>query len=118
MAASVLTVTVKQSGLDKLGYEVTGKIAVGAGDYATGGNTLSFALSDIKAQRLPEIVEIMGQAGFKYEYAPGTTNANGKMLIRQQSAATSALTELPAAAMPAGVTGDTIVFRAVWKGML
>lgn len=49
-----------------------------------------------------------------YNYAPGTTQANGLVQIFTGAAAQTALTELSAGALPAGVTGDTIVGEVVF----
>lgn len=78
-------------------------------NYATGGETLD--LSGKGAVSRPPIEgQIEGIAGFKYEWAVGTTLANGKVLIRTNDAggANAAMAQHTAAAVVAGVTGDTI----------
>lgn len=120
MADSVVTVTVQKTGLfPNRGYEVKGTLAVGAapGTYPTGGYTVSFADSNIKASRVPKEVTIHGRAGYVYTFIPGTTNADGKVMVLTGAAAQSPLTELAAGATPAGVSGDTIQFTARWDGM-
>jgi hypothetical protein len=103
---------------------VYGKI-VAAGSYTTGGDGLSFAgLDAIKSDSVPSFVSIQSQAsggasGFEYRFVPGTTMANGKMQSfgQQPTSVTSgiiALNEIAAAAYPAGITGDTIVFEAIF----
>jgi hypothetical protein len=100
-------------------YFVLGNIAVGASPltYVTGGIAMSFFIPLIKASRTPIIVLITGQSGYVYQYVPGTDASLGLLKIFQQSAATSALTEIPASAVPAGVSGDTINFMAIFYGM-
>lgn len=103
-------------------YEVYGTITP-TGNYATGGDTLSFASQDqIKSSSLPTQVEIYSAHStttpqtnmFVYNYAPGTSQANGKMQVFTGAAAQTALTELSAGAYPAGVTADTIQFHATF----
>jgi hypothetical protein len=100
---------------------VYGKI-VATGNYVTGGDTLSFAgLDAIKSNSIPVLVSISSQSsgGFEYRFVPGTTMANGKMQSfgQQPTSATTgviAMSEVAAGAYPAGVTGDVIVFEAVF----
>ncbi len=116
-ATAVPTVTFSQQ--DGM-YTVIGTIAVSASPdaYATGGLTVNFNSSALcKASRTPVWVDINGEGGYIYQYDYGTDATNGKLKIFQQSAATSALTEIPASAIPAGVSGDTIHFKAQFQGM-
>lgn len=98
---------------------------VATGSYTTGGVALSFAGFDqIKSDTVPFFVSVQSQAsagasGFEYRFVPGTTIANGKLQVfgQQPTSATGgiiALSELAAAAFPAGVTGDNILFEAVF----
>lgn len=92
-----------------------------AGNYVTNGIALDLpvALSSqvpgISAQ--PVHVQVQGIAGYFYEY----DKANKKVLIRQQTDPAAAgganipFVQLAAAALPAGVTGDTISFYAIFK---
>lgn len=123
MAASVATPTVVSSRMEAH-YRVLGTIAVTASTatYTAGGIVLNFFQDAIKATRIPISVMISGIAGYLYEYVNGTDASNGLLMIRAQKASASdhdALTELAdATAMPAGVSGDTITFEAIWRGML
>lgn len=122
MAASVLTATADVYGIDETlrNFIVRGTIAVAAGDYSTAGNTLDLSGLGVPSGVVP-YVRIWskltpGAANlFIYSFAPGTTTANGKMQVFTGAAAQTALTELSAGAMPAGVTGDTIAFEAIFQ---
>jgi hypothetical protein len=100
-------------------FAVIGTIAIGASPltYAAGGIVMSLFGALIKASRTPDMVIVQGQSGYVYVYVPGSDGSNGLLKVFQQSAATSALTEVPTAAVPAGVSGDTITFLAIFKGM-
>jgi hypothetical protein len=122
MANAVATVTVPDSRYsysDGSKYFVYGTLAVSASPavYVTGGIALSFFVPLCKASRTPMIVFLVGQSGYVYAYVPGADASTGLLKIFQQSAATSALTEIPASAIPAGVSGDVIQFEAVFFGM-
>ncbi len=121
MAAAFATPTVLKS-WDDIAYTVIGTLAVTAGDYATGGIACNLNLDPlIKASRTPLYVNIVGIAGYQYSYVKGADNSAGLLMVRAQKTAASnydALIELQdAAAIGSGVTGDTITFIAVWKGM-
>lgn len=103
-------------------YHIYGTITP-SGSYVTAGDTLSFAgLDIIKSGQIPLRVEIYSNRPtsspqtnlYFYNYAPGTSQANGKMQVFTGAAAQTALTELSAGAYPAGVTGDVIGFHAVF----
>ena len=86
-----------------------------SGSYATGGEVVSWALGAIKSQRAPKNVQIEGIAGFKYEYVAATA----KVIVRgyQPTDGTGGVIALPqiaAASYPAGVTGDTVSFLAIF----
>jgi len=122
MSVATAVPTVVTSRFGDYGYKVSGTIAVDASPatYATGGITLNLNQSAVKASRTPVTVIIQGISGYDYSYIPGSDNSNGKLMIRAQSASASAgdpLAELAAAAVPAGVSSDTITFQATWKGM-
>lgn len=121
MAAAFGTLTVTKQWADQA-YHVFGTIVVTAGDYATGGIALNLNQADVKASRTPLHVNIHGVSGYDYTYVKGTDNSNGLLMVRAQKNAASnydPLIELQnAAAIGAGVTGDTISFEGIWKGML
>ncbi len=122
MADAVATATVTKSWADSA-YHVLGTLSITASTavYVAGGIAMNLNQSNIKASRTPIQVTVMGIAGYIYEYVAGTDNSNGKLMIRAQTASASAgdpLGELAASAIPAGVSGDTINFEAIYKGML
>lgn len=95
---------------------VTGSIAF-SGNYATGGDAVDFLAAGVRSiDSKPEFMTIAGKAGFYYEY----DKANNKVIVRGQEPTSGtgsviALSQLPAAAFPAGVTGDTITFFALFR---
>ena len=95
-----------------------------SGSYTAGGDTLDFSgKGDLPASTPPRDVFIHGVSGFVYEFVRGATLTNNKVKVRGQqptSATTGviALDEIAAAAYPAGVTGDTISFLAVFDKLL
>jgi len=114
MAASAVTptITAHHGGVGKWQL-VFGTLAVGAGDYATGGLTVSFANnSEIKSGSVPVGGHVEGIAGYIYRYVPGATKNVGKLMIFQDSGGVTPLAQLAAAATPAGVVSDTISFTA------
>ena len=123
MAASTITVTINSTDWTGKNLIVYGTVAWSASPdtYSTGGNTMSFAgFDDIKSDGLPNFVEVFSQPtaanhaanSYVYQFLTGTTLANGTLQIFTGAAAQTALTELSAGAVPAGVSGDTIKFRA------
>lgn len=117
MANSVVTVTVvDEMPLPGKGYLVHGTLAIEAspGAYATGGLALGVAefaaKLGISGGQSPKLLVAQGVAGYYYEYDV----ANKKLRIRTGAAAQTVLTELTAAATPAGVSGDTIHFLALF----
>lgn len=99
--------------------EVVGTIAF-TGNYTTGGDTLSLASAKVPSSEAPIDVDINGKAGFVYQFDKGTTLANGKVLVfcNTAGAANAALGEHTAVALVAGVTGDTVRFRALFKKLV
>jgi len=104
---------------------VRGTIAVQANPatYKAGGIACSFAgFDDIKSGSPPLNVKVWSQpaagvspSGYVYDYTPGTSQANGQLSIFTGAAAQSPLTELTdGAAIPAGVSGDSIYFEATF----
>lgn len=98
-----------------------------SGSYATGGDACSFAgLDQVKTDQLPVQVEFYSARPtssaqtnlYAYQYTPGTTLANGKFQVFTGAAAQTALTELSAGAYPAGVTGDVIMYHAIFPKLI
>lgn len=115
MATSTTTLSLSRNKEDvtERHFAVIGTVTVNAGDYATGGLTLSLADASVNASWLPVWVEVISNtSGYIYRFSPGTTLANGKLLIFVQDGTTGPLKEIAASALPAGVTGDTIAIRA------
>ena|SRR5689334_17793903 len=104
-------------------FKASGTVAIGASplNYATGGIVMSLVDPLIKAQRPPKSVIVTGKAGYIYRYVPGTTLANGLLMIFAQTASASEddpLGQLAnGVAIPAACSGDTITFEARWLGM-
>lgn len=114
-------------------FRVFGKVTP-SGSYATGGDTLDLSSSSLFSTTASAPGKSLPSAGlpiyvrfwsaksaaspqtnlFVYNFAPGTTNANGKMQVFTGAAAQTALTELSAGAYPAGVTADVIYFEAAF----
>ena len=119
VAAATPTVTKKF----KVGRVIRtyGTIAIGADPltYATGGVTCDFS-GTVPSSKVPLRVELTGKAGFIYTYDPGTTIANGKVMVFVNTAggADTALGQHTAAAVVAGVSGDTIRFTADFDSLL
>ncbi len=133
MSLAVAMQTSSQSGLPY--FEASAKIIriyftiTASGSYSTGGDTLdltqlfsSIPGLDIPVGAMPLKLEIMSAHGtgtpqtamFVYNFAPGSTLANGKMQVFTGAAAQAGLTELSAGAYPAGVTGDSITAEVVF----
>lgn len=114
--AYVTTITNQWSDGQRL--HVTGTIVM-SGVYVANGDILNWqnaidarqGFIGIMTQNQPDMVFIQGIAGFVYVWTP----ANNKIKILTGAAAQAALTELAAGALPAGVTGDTITFYAIFK---
>ena len=103
-------------------YTVFGTLTVTAGPatYTIGGLPMSLINPKVKASKAPYNVDVSGrciQAGqsqYSYLFIPGLTISSGKLKIFSPGG-----TELAdASAIPTGVSGDTIVFEAQWKGMV
>lgn len=124
MANSTVTITVNNTSFDSATLTVWGTIAISAspGAYPAHGWTLSFAgLDVIKSNSIPLECDIWSgpaagtsNSGYQYGYCPGTTRDNGQMTVFTGAAAQSPLAELSAGSTPAGVSGDTIRFKAVF----
>lgn len=110
-----LALTVKKVSVDMRSKEIV-LSAVASGNYVTGGDTVNLTallnpaykenaiagypglIDDFSVEQMP--------AGYGGELIPGTNLTNWKLKIT-----TTANTELPAAAYPAAITGDTIYLR-------
>ena len=84
-----------------------------SGSYASPGEGLDFS-GLTKATKAPFFIWVKGQAGYFYEGIEGATIANGSVAVRESAAATNPLAEIPDAAYPAGVIGDTVGFIALF----
>ena len=80
-----------------------------SGSYVTGGEAPSWTA--LPTRKNPLYVHVGGKAGHNYAY----DYANAKIMVFQGGAAVSnPEAQIPAAAYPGGVTGDTISFYAVF----
>ena len=117
MAVASVTVTVTgESPMVGQGLLVFGTLAISANPdtYATGGLVLDktnfrgkLALS---VEQAPKTLFAHGKAGYHYQH----DRAAGKLMVRQSAAAANPEAEIPAAAVPAGVSGDVIDFIAIF----
>ena len=121
MAAAVATPVVGTGGWADQRYHHTGQVTISASPatYTTGGIVFNLNIPLIKASRTPSQVWLYGLAGYIYVYVKGTDNSNGLLKIFvQDGVSANPLAEMAnALAIPAGVSGDTIEFSALWKGM-
>jgi hypothetical protein len=101
---------------------VRGKLTF-TGNYVTNGDTLSFAnIYGIQSLSVPIRVFVYEQppagtapGGYEYVFCPGTTNANGKLVVLVGAAAISLpMAQLAAGAYPAGITGGFVYFEAIF----
>lgn len=112
-----IAITTADSWYDGKRLHVIGTL-VFSGTYPTGGDTLSFSgVKGILSSQPPVWCDVQGQAGFKYEFATGTTIANSKVLVRVEAAVgtNTPLAEHSNVAYVAGVTGDTVDFHGIFK---
>lgn len=111
-----LAATVTKHWDDGKVLHVVGTIAA-SGNYVASGDALSFVNTAIKSSRVPVHVEVHGIAlgtAYSYRFVPGATQAAGLMLVILVSTGA----ELAAGAYPAGVTGDTIRFYALFQKLV
>jgi hypothetical protein len=104
----MLTVTVKDHWQDTKRNHITGVI-VASGSYSTGGDTAVFAageLAKIKSSLPPVVFMLQGITKYLYRVIPAT----GKILVFIPDTGL----ELAAGAYPAGITGDSISFYAIF----
>lgn len=89
--------------------------------YATPGDTVDFSgQPDIYSAEPPVELFVQGESGFVYRSVIGAALNNSKLKVLQadyDAAADGPLIEIPDAAYPAGVTGDTIRFYAIFKAL-
>lgn len=94
-----------------------------SGNYVANGDTLSFAnLYGIQSLTTPLRVFVYeappagtAPSGYLYTFAPGTSNANGKLVVMNTGAALSGpLGQLGAGAYPAAITGAVVKFEAIF----
>jgi hypothetical protein len=128
MATAVATVSLtdeRDSWVAGNKYMVEGFIAISPSPatYVTGGIPCSFFLPLIKATFTPNLVLVtargLGTTGtlFGYVYVPGADASAGLLKIfTSNGVGPAGLAELPAAAIPADVSGDTIKFLAIFPG--
>jgi hypothetical protein len=122
MAISTVTATIYAypNGYDNTQRRaiVRGTLAISAspGTYPTGGFSLApvFKLEAIKnVSGVPAGLFIYSVSGSGYIYV--WNRANNKLMVFQSGASATPQGELPAAATPAGVSGDTIEFEAEFQ---
>lgn len=120
MALSTATATIDTSKAPDVSeryitYYGTVAISAAPGTYATGGLALSFNVAGLVNASAPVEVVFRSTAGaatkYSYDYVPAATPtiANGKIAVYTGDA------EVAAGATPAGVSGDTIWFKAKFK---
>lgn len=101
-------------------YFVVGTVTISASPatYVGGGLVMNFLTALIKASRVPIAVFVYGISGYIYSYVAGTDASNGLLKVFVQDAvATNPLLEMAnALAIPAGLSGDTITFMAIFTG--
>jgi hypothetical protein len=120
MSAGAFTPVLVNSEASEKHFRVIGTITVTAGDYSAAGLTLDFSALNVPSQASPFICNVASRraagsgatALYLYNFNRGTTQANGKLQVFTGAAAQSGLAELADGALPAGVTGDVIVFEA------
>jgi len=81
-----------------------------SGNYVASGDAVAWTSLNIKSTRAPLHVSVVGIAGYVYEY----DIAAQTLWVRESVAAGNPLAEIPVAPYPAGITGDTIRFRALF----
>ena len=84
-----------------------------SGNYPANGEPVDFSAVVGFTNREPDDVDVMGKAGFVYQYDP----VNDKILVYCNTAggANAPLGEHTAAAYAAGVTGDSITAECEWR---
>jgi hypothetical protein len=117
--ASIVVTVTDEMPLPGKGFLVMGTLAVDAASdtYATGGLALGVAefagKVPVASGQAPKHLIATGIAGYVYEFKKATN----RLQIRAQTNAAAEdapLGELAASAIPAGVSGDTITFIALF----
>ena len=118
-----LAVTINNVDVTQDSFLVRGTLAA-SGSYVAGGDTLDFSgQGNLPVATPPRDLFVHGVAGFVYEFVRGALLTNSKLKVRghtptSATAGVIPLEEITAAAYPAGVTGDTISFVAVFDKLL
>lgn len=91
-----------------------GTITVAAGNYPANGIPLTFNTADFLTSNTPTFGEILSaSSGYTYRFDP--THQTVRIFV-QGAAATDPMAEMTTgAAVPAGVTGDTIRFHLMFR---
>ncbi len=91
-----------------------------SGSYAQNAEALSFANTPLQSTGNVKYLEITGRnSGYLYQYAKGASRDVGIIRIWQTGAALSgAFAQLGAGALPAGITGDTLDFYAIFDALI
>lgn len=123
MATAVATPTITRRFKVGRTIQVFGTIAITASPatYATGGLVCDFSGKIPGCKKAPLNVEVNGINGFWYSFAYGSGINNGKLLAYVATSVGGG--NLPqteatnAAAIPAGISGDTISFNAQFDAL-
>src|SRR5271169_1377981 len=119
MTASVITPTINPvlTDLSEKHISYYGTLGVAAGDYASGGNTVSFG-GIVPHTDLPVRVNVWSETiadGYFFQYVPGTTNSNGTLAVFASLTGGHPNAQLSAGAMPSAIVNDTkLRFKATW----
>ena len=120
MAVSTITLTPTESWDDGKRIHVQGALAItpSADTYATGGLAVPIAVvPGVVSTTKPVVFSASGIAGYIYEY--DYTASKLRVRAHVNAAAEDApLGELAVAATPAGVSGDTIRFYAIYHKLV
>ena len=106
-----IAVTVTKQFDNGQSLEVLGTFTA-SGNYATPGDAVSWASTNIKTTKSPLHVDVYGIAGYVYIY---DIAANKLKVYTSGANAQDALAELSNGAYGAPITGDTIRFRAIFQ---
>lgn len=105
-----LAVTVTNHWEDTKRVMVIGTL-VATGNYVTGGDTINFGDPLIKSNSAPLFVVFNRLSKYLMAMVFGTLISNGKVKFTVPDTGL----EVAAGAYPAGITGDTITFFAIFK---
>jgi len=113
MAEAVVTLTPTESWDDGKRIHVVGTLGIeaAAATYAAGGLAVPVPNAPgVNAAAKPILFIATGISGYYFEYAYATD----KLKARTGAAAQTGLTEVTAGAVPAGLSGDTTRFYAIY----